>query len=158
MEIKKKVRLFLLVSVFLGLTVLFAACAGSKQATDTSDDVDIDQLLGEESTVQTNPQKDEAEVLKLLGITPEEEQAASIQMVSAEQEVLGQLEGDVELLRQELLDKDRELTELRSELTSKEVQISDLESQLNPTPVVMATPTYSGHVSISGIHQIPLEM
>jgi tol-pal system protein YbgF len=136
---------FGILMLVFAFTACFSACAGSKHTADGIDDVDIDQLLGEETSAQANPQQDEAEVLKLLGITPEQERAASVQMVTAEQAELGKLESDVEILRQELVDKDQEISQLRTELTRKEVKIGDLESQLNTTqkqPAAMPVTDY----------------
>jgi tol-pal system protein YbgF len=144
MDIRRNAGLLLVFTILVGFALFLSACAGSKQTTDTADDVDIDELLGEETTVQANPEEDEAEVLKLLGITPEQEQDTGVQMVSAEDVELDHLEDEVDQLRQQLMDKDREISQLRSELTRKEVKINDLESQLTPAPAVRAAPRFTG--------------
>lgn len=119
------------VCVMFAIGIFFlVGCGASRSNTGMEgESVDIDALLGEEDSTQARD-AEEAEVLRLLGITPAEEQP---QHANIESEQPGtdveELEADINQLRQDLIDKDQEISELRSELTQKEVTISELESQ-----------------------------
>lgn len=118
---------------FLGcllILLLAVGCGSSKQAT-MKDDMDINELIGDDDISARSQAEDEAEVLKLLGITPAAETRSDMAMVAASQKEGRGLETDVQDLKGELLDKDREINQLRSRLTEKEVEIGALESQLS---------------------------
>lgn len=127
---------------FLSLIVLsslglFLSCGASRQSSE-ADSIDIDELLGEEEYIQEEQtNSDEAEVLKLLGITPVEEKS-DIQNTDysfSESSVSNseQMEGDLAMLKDDLVKKEGEISQLRSELTQKEIQISELESRESMT-------------------------
>jgi tol-pal system protein YbgF len=121
-------RVTLLLGCLL-ILLLAVGCGSSKQAT-MKDDVDINELLGDDDISARSQAEDEAEVLRLLGITPAAEKSSDIGMVAASRQESSGLETDVQDLKGELLEKDREINELRSRLTEKEVEIGSLESQL----------------------------
>lgn len=118
---------FLLICV-LGFGVLFfQGCGASRQSVD-GEDVNIDDLLGEESATTASQNSDQDEVLRLLGITPQETQPQ--ETVAAPEESVQSTESDLTELQDELMEKDREISTLRSELTQKESKISELKSQI----------------------------
>ncbi len=115
---------------FVTLLVLSLGCGASRQNADYNDDdsIDMDELLGDEDDTKTfESGSDEAEVLRLLGITPADQQPAA-EPVSAVEEapMASEIEKDMHDLRQQLLDRDRQISVLRADLTEKESQISDL--------------------------------
>jgi len=117
--------------VFVGIGLLLVwSCGSSRQTVNTGDEsLDIDELVGEKNQ-EKSKDSDEAEVLKLLGITSEDTSAGAIQASATNKPpVVDDLESDVDQLKQELLQKDREIYELHSELTKKEMKISELETQ-----------------------------
>lgn len=118
------------ICLFLCLALLIG-CGASRQGSTVKDDsVDIDELLGEEEVAQSGQPSEEDEVLRLLGITPAEEQVSETDVSPSDQQPeMLDLEDDINQLRQELLKKDQEISELRAELTQKEVKISDLEAR-----------------------------
>lgn len=116
-------------------------CGASRQNVDFSDEaVDLDELLAEEGG-QSDSDAEQAEVLRLLGITPAERQAqpAQISTLSPESDA-DELQADVDKLQQELSDKDREISELRSQLTEREMLISDLEEKTNKSSASVRVP------------------
>lgn len=129
--------------VSMAVIMLFLwSCGASRQNTDYGDEsLDVDDLIGEQKDTQSK-ESDEAEVLKLLGITPDSGEVKTTEAsVSGEaaKPVAEDLENDVEQLKQELLQKDREIYELRSELTKKEMKISELQAQPQATERTPAT-------------------
>lgn len=123
------------------LLFAFMGCGASRQESDFSDEaVDLDQLLGEEGISQSSDESEQAEVLRLLGIQPSEQQPqpANVSTMNPPTEASA-LQADVGRLKGELTEKDREISELRSQLTEKEMQVTDLETrsekaQRNPSP------------------------
>ncbi|MFQ5677560.1 MAG: tetratricopeptide repeat protein [bacterium] len=122
----------------------FAGCGASRQESDFSDEaVDLDQLLGEEGGGQSSDESEQAEVLRLLGIKPSEQQAQPANVSTINQPVeSSSLQADVEKLKDELTEKDREISELRSKLTEKEMRVTDLETRaeqaqrnISPRPI-----------------------
>jgi tol-pal system protein YbgF len=133
--------LSLVVVVLMGCFMF--SCGGSKKNAKMDENVDVDALLRDDgeaaspstaTTASTSGQTgDDSEVLQLLGITPAAQETAN-------ESELGELERDVESLREEVLRKDQEISGLRSELTQKEVQISDLEGRLTSKPAANPLP------------------
>lgn len=130
---------------FAFLFSLMVGCA-STQNTGVSDEaINLDELLAEEDMSQTNSESEQAEVLKLLGITPAEQQPQNADFTTISQPDPEGLQADVDLLKQELSEKDKEITQLRSELTEKEMRINDIEGRANlPAP---RNVRYSGQLS-----------
>ncbi|MCZ6818037.1 MAG: tetratricopeptide repeat protein [Calditrichaeota bacterium] len=126
--------------MLLTLVVFVAACGSSRQSTDLAeDDVDIDELLGEDAARASQTKSDEDEVLRLLGITQADETAAAEVSMNEEQADMAALEGDLDQLKDDLTKKDEEISELRSELTQKAMKISDLETKANARQIVRRT-------------------
>lgn len=126
----KQTFLSLIVLISMGL---FLSCGASRQSSE-ADSIDIDELLGEEEYIQAEQtNSDEAEVLKLLGITPVEEnpviQNSDFNYNEAGVSNSEQMEGDLSMLKDDLVKKEDEISQLRSELTQKEIKISELESR-----------------------------
>ena len=120
-------------SIVLLLSFMFLLNCGSSRQAVNNDSINIDELLGEEENIQAErTNSDEAEVLKLLGITPAEDtatpQTADVSMAD-NKAGSEKMEGDLTLLRDDLVKKEQEISDLRSELTKKEMKISELESR-----------------------------
>ena len=115
------------------LMMFLFGCGASRQNANVYDEaVNLDELLGEDEMSQTNNDAEQAEVLKLLGITPAEQQPQNADFTTMSQEPNADgMQADVDLLKQELSEKDKEITQLRSELTEKEMKIGDLETKTN---------------------------
>lgn len=108
---------------------LLVACGSSRQGPGYDDDsVDMDELLGEEDTSAAEGASDEDEVLRLLGITPAEEQPEPVEASAKQGEAMQEMEEDLQMLREDLLDKDQQISELRSRIAQKEQRIEQLES------------------------------
>ncbi len=124
--------------LLLGLSSLvwvYLACGASRQTTKEGEDVDLDELLGEEKVTASNLASEEAEVLRLLGIKPEEDSGKKAVFASqVEQSEAGALESQLSQLQEELSRKEQEIAQLRQQLTQKESRISDLEMQARRTP------------------------
>ncbi|NIR51182.1 tetratricopeptide repeat protein [candidate division KSB1 bacterium] len=126
---ESKMGLFLTSLVFL--FALYLGCGASRQtSTYEGEEVDLDELLGEEEAAAQGRDSEEAEVLRLLGITPAESegQQSDFETVSQDQDD-STLEKEVDQLQDELTEKDREISQLRAELTQKESKISELENR-----------------------------
>ena len=114
-------------------SIFLFGCGCSRQSANVSEEViNLDELLGEDEMSQASNESEQVEVLRLLGITPAEPQPknADFTTINQEQDPDG-LQADVDLLKQELSEKDKEITQLRSELREREFKISDLESKTN---------------------------
>ncbi|HEX9652322.1 MAG TPA: tetratricopeptide repeat protein, partial [bacterium] len=123
-----------------GLVFAFIfGCGASRQSTE-GEDVNIDELLGDENTATTSQNSDEDEVLRLLGITP---QPAAESTPGAPTESAAPLESEISNLQDELTEKDREISSLRSEITQRESKISELQSQIE-TPAARSNSVRSG--------------
>lgn len=118
--------------IFLTLAVLFYSCAAN-QADVNSDTKEptsqnIDDLFGiSEDEQSSSQQSDEAEVLKLLGITKEE---SEVPLAAEETKPLvsdDKLSNEIEELEKLLSEKDSEIANLKSELAIKDQKISQLE-------------------------------
>jgi len=134
-------------SSFTFLFIFFLGCGASRQNGNVSDEaINLDELLGEDEMSQVNNESEQAEVLRLLGITPAEQQPqnADFTTISQQPDPDG-MQADVDLLKQELSEKDKEITQLRSELTEKEMKISDMETKTN-LPAQRNVP-FSGQLS-----------
>lgn len=118
-------ELFIWGAVFVCCNFLILSCGSSRQQTNGGvDSINIDELLGEENGTQPGNGAEQAEVLRLLGITTEEDKHVEASQTDA-------LQSELEQLKQDLMQKDQEITVLRSDITQKEVIISDLEAKTN---------------------------
>jgi len=141
----------------LGLSLL--ACGGSKQtkAPETTEgEVDIDKLLSTPADEEKQNAED-AEVLKLLGITPE---SANIDASKMESQVpktaaepaptaSGDLQKEVERLQGELNIKIQQLASLRSSLMEREAKIAELQ-QAQQTPQTQTSRPTAGREVAGG--------
>ncbi len=122
-------KFLILTCIIVSVVLLLSGCGSSRQTAE-GEDVNIDDLLGEENTSTSTPEQnpDEDEVLRLLGITPQETQPEPAAASTGDPEQVDQ--GEVNKLQDELMEKDQEISTLRSEITQKESKISDLQSQV----------------------------
>ncbi len=126
-------RSFVMYAVLL-VSLLFLACGGGKNKNVSDEgDVSIDQLLGIESEQQQpqeesdkNPEEDE--VLRLLGITPEEEKSESA-ATPQEGADIESLRAEVQKLEQELKEKEQLIQDLRRDLEEKDRRLEELQQQ-----------------------------
>ena len=132
----------------LGLSLL--ACGGSKQtkAPETTEgEVDIDKLLSTPADEEKQNAED-AEVLKLLGITPENANTDAPKMDPAVTETKTEsapsgapdLQKEVERLQGELNVRNQQLADLRSNLMERDAKLQELER----TPQTPATRSAAG--------------
>lgn len=124
---------------------LLISCGASRKNVGVSEgEADIDELLGQEEQNTLDRASEEAEILKLLGITPEEEgQPKETQVSQVEEQEQPQPQSETptaDELRHELEAKDQEISKLRSELVEKESKISELQAQLQSKQRLRMTP------------------
>ncbi len=118
----------------LVLALFFLACGGGKnQNMSDEGDVSIDQLLGIESEQKQqeeesakNPEEDE--VLRLLGISPEEQKSEPT-TGQAEGADVESLRAEVQKLENELQEKERLIQDLRRDLEEKDRRLAELQQQ-----------------------------
>jgi len=120
-------RLFDII-VFVGCLAFLTGCGASRQSVPGDKSVNIDELLGDDNVEANDEKTNEQEVLRLLGVKPEEETVVNADAQVLEDTKTKEFNDDLERLKQDLAEKDREISELRSELTVKEMKIGDLET------------------------------
>jgi len=143
---RKLPRLVILLACFY-----LSACGGGRNQAESQTpeqgEVDIDKLLG--TTEQEKKQSaEEQEVLRLLGINPDEPSPDSMKMISAatpEKDNANNAAGEVERLQRELEERDRQISGMRAELTVQEQRLKELESR----PARKVTP--ATRVSLPGV-------
>ena len=110
--------------------ILFTwSCGSSRQSANfEGEGVQIDDLISEQDAGAKRAE--DAEVLRLLGITPAETQPGKAEVTEAMQTETTETTPSIGQLRQELDEKERAISVLRTELTQKEMQISELEDQV----------------------------
>lgn len=135
----RKTAAMVCISGLMLISAVWVGCGASRQQANNGDAIDIDELLGEESAAQkTDDSGEQAEVLRLLGITPADTQKLEKDVTQTQ---TSELESEVQNLKQELSAKDQRISELRSEITEKEKMISDLEAKTAP-PMPSQKPTF----------------
>ncbi|MCG8608533.1 tetratricopeptide repeat protein [bacterium] len=121
------------VTVLYGLCALVVSCGSSRQEDNFET---MDESLAESiDQASSSPSAEDEEVLRLLGITPNSSDTVAtpgagppeVQTTSTSPE-------EIQGLKDELDQKDREITLLRTQLTQKEAQIHDLEAQVQARP------------------------
>lgn len=123
--------------LIMGLGVSLLACGGSKQtkAPETTDgEVDIDKLLNSPADTEKENAED-AEVLKLLGITPEnantEAPKVEPKVTEAKPEPAmpgaADLQKEIDRLQGELNVKTQQVTDLRNSLMERDARLQELE-------------------------------
>jgi tol-pal system protein YbgF len=145
-DTKPAVHRVALFSVLIACVGLFACGGGARNQaqTPTADEgeVDIDKLLGTPEQ-EKKQSAEEQEVLRLLGIAPDES-ASDTAKVAPTAQALPQsdmnIEGEVERLQRELQQRDQQIADLRSELAMQEKRAQELQSRqvrkVTPAPIV----------------------
>jgi tol-pal system protein YbgF len=127
---RKLPLLFILLACFH-----LSACGGGRNKAESQTpeqgEVDIDKLLG--TTEQEKKQSaEEQEVLRLLGINPDEPSADSMKMISTStlpKDNANNAESEVERLQRELEERDRQISSMRAELSVQEQRLKELEAR-----------------------------
>ncbi len=119
--------------IVLALAVAFiAGCASSKakKPAVTEEQFNVDELLGEKKPTEQPPAKEaeEAEVLRLLGVSKEEKAAPEAAAPAAQPQAQPQTQPSA--VEQQLQSKDLEIAALRSEIAKKEERIDELQREL----------------------------
>lgn len=142
-----KIASGLLVFSLLGLV----ACGGGKKndlANEGDQDVSIDQLLGVEDSTAKAPEKtpEEDEVLRLLGIAKDEPKAQQNEAANPDLEAL---RSEVNRLENELMEKEKTISDLRNDLQQKDKQIESLQVAKTPSRSAAAARTLSSGAGTS---------
>lgn len=124
----------LLVGLAVLLGVYFVSCAGTKpkpsEKTKKGGVNEVMDVQSKSKKTEAKPAPEEDEVLKLLGITPEEKKKAKTAESSATSEQEKQLKEKITQLQQELNQKDSEVNQLQSAVKEKEKKLKELEEML----------------------------
>lgn len=120
------------------LTSLFLlACGGGRKTTagGSGSEVDIDSLLGGgEQATQPSAADDETEVLKLLGIVPENKaEEAKPQEAAAPVAAPTDLSAELEKLQRELQNKNQQISNLQADVSEKDRRLQALQAELEST-------------------------
>jgi tol-pal system protein YbgF len=129
-------------SVLVTLCATFLACGGGRNKAENQltggDESDIDQLLST-SEQQKRQSAEEQEVLRLLGIAPDDQANDSSRMApAAESQTEAASADEVQRLERELQDRDQQIAILRNELASQERRLQELQTE-RARPVKIAT-------------------
>ncbi len=117
-----------MITIMLCWVFLFA-CGSSKQSVYGDDSVNIDDLLRDDNVEARKEKSNDEEVLRLLGIKPEEETVVNAEASIEEDKQVQAMQTDLERLKEDLAHKDQEISELKAELTEKEMAIGDLQAK-----------------------------
>jgi len=115
---------------FVVISVMFFMCSSSKQLTtaDNEEKKNVDQLLEQNKTDEQKKQ-DEDDVLKLLGISPKEEETKKdAQQAGNDKEIM---EKQANELENQLKNKDTEISKLKTDLNDSNQRLTQLENVLN---------------------------
>ncbi len=118
-----------------GLVLFVLGCAGTRQEGPATEGAGVEELLGVEGEQQA---KSEDEVLKLLGITTEEDTAKATSREVVQKTEVEQLREKVLQLEKQLREKESQIASLKTDLAAKERLISELESKSRTTGVRVA--------------------
>jgi TolA-binding protein len=108
--------------LLIALSAMWIMCASSKPDVDNTKQQEkqkVDELLGQTKT--DNAQKDEDDVLKLLGIEPEKDKTKTDKK---------EMESQVGDLESKLNNKDNEITTLKTQLDNSNKKLDELEGVL----------------------------
>ncbi len=126
-----RLKNFVLIFTVLILSVIWLACASTKPDRGASqkktEKQKVDEILDTKKAQEEKQKKDEDEVLRMLGITPEEETAKKPSSFVEEKE---SLESKAGTLEKELTEKEREIERLKKELAEKDKKMAELETVL----------------------------
>lgn len=136
--------------VLVTMCATFLACGGGRNKAENQSaggEADIDQLLST-SEQEKRQSAEEQEVLRLLGITPEDQANDSSKMSpAAEPQNDTASSEEVQRLERELQDRDQQIAILRNELAAQDRRLQELQTE-PARPVKVATrPQVSGGVS-----------
>jgi tol-pal system protein YbgF len=140
-----------MLSALLAVIAAFVACGGARNKSEAQDEAqgegDIDKMLTT-SEQEKKQSAEEQEVLRLLGITTDDQTGDSSKMTpAAEPEMEAGAPEEVQRLERELQDRDQQINILRNELAAQEKRLQELQST-KARPVNIATrPQVSGGVS-----------
>jgi|Deesub1362B_J571_1020462.scaffolds.fasta_scaffold01522_3 tol-pal system protein YbgF len=113
-----------------GMVFFLAGCAATRPepevAAKQEERQKVDQILQEEKKQKEQQRKDEAEVLRLLGIEPEQEKTGA-----GTEEKKQALASQAANLERELRQKEAEIERLKRELEQRDQKVAELESVLN---------------------------
>lgn len=138
-EVKRVVLQWPLPAVLVMLSVVLLGCGGgSRNAVQTEgrpgEEVDIDKMLGgDEQQPSAQQADDEDEVLRLLGLVPENKaEAPKTETAEAPkpEPVAAPKPEEVDRLERELQQKNQVITELQSDLGEKDKRIQTLQAEL----------------------------
>ena len=152
MSVKKySIWIVMLLSIFFMLSLL-SSCAGIRD-----DSQGFDEAFGDESLEAIDDQvlsdfdasSDEAEVLRLLGITEEEDSQTLAQSEFSESNTTvppgeTDISTQVKNLEQEEKNKDMQLSNLKAELAERERRIQELESEITKPQTSLSQGTPPG--------------
>lgn len=131
---KKTIYRFLVMSfLFLGLVLILISCGEKKPKIGDNENLDdqsteFDELFNVSKDNAEKAEDDEADVLKLLGITPQEK--APTEEVVEEPKPVESSE-EVKRLEAEIDDKNTELGKLTNELDTERQKVYNLQAQLD---------------------------
>ena len=142
---------FLSWALVFAMSFAFIACGGSRNTPEydeSTGNVDIDKLFGEEE--QTNQSSDEDEVLRLLGIVPESEKPKEgAELATTETSAINsEANPDVDNLRSEVEAKKQRISQLEATEREKDSKIKQLEEEL--AKAQQRASTNGQRVSLSG--------
>jgi tol-pal system protein YbgF len=136
------------------LLVVFISCGSNKSAVKENaklgeDNAEYDELFNSAKDDTKKTQDDEGDVLKLLGITPQEKAKEEV-AEPPKTETPPEQNEDLKKFEKEVADKDEEIRNLNTELNSQRQKIFDLQAQLDaertkPKTVDKSAPTSSGN-------------
>lgn len=118
--------------------ILLMSCGGTRDDSLFLDDETFpteetaSDILLDDQLQATDSQADEAEVLRLLGITPAEQSASTTEPAQSDvsSNNASSIQEEVTKLENQLAVKDREIESMRVELNAKSGRISDLEKEM----------------------------
>lgn len=123
------------IAAVLGISSFWLMCASTKPETGLASKQEekkkVDEILDTKQAETSKQKKDEDEVLRMLGISPEEEKASKEEQAAQLGEQKSNLEQQAGSLEQQLMEKERELEKLKQELAEKDKKVTELETVLN---------------------------
>lgn len=140
MKVKNLSKRFFISIFFICLLTFFISCGGNKPEIDDPNNLDgqsseFDELFNVTNEESKQPEDDEADVLKLLGITPKENNTAEpveeTQPAESEQPVETVSDEEVKKLEAEIDSKELQLKQLTEELDGERQKVYDLQAQLD---------------------------
>ncbi len=135
----------IIVTLSIVVLILFG-CGTTKQGGAPQaqpEGSELEQILGTAEERRQQEETDEAEVLRLLGITKEKTEPVTPAQPTGFDD---QLRKDIAELERRLAEKDAEISRLRSDLTAKEERLTKVESSISSQPQVSTTTTFTGNL------------